>query len=96
MKAVKFDLRTMSADAVVELSKVLANSGAFRIERGVRFSVVGESYKVWQSQNGLFVWVDNSGELHQGYSENKFKKSLLKEFIAVEYKQQNVVSFVPA
>jgi hypothetical protein len=96
MKAVKFNVAAMSAAAVAELSRVLQIKGVYRIEGGKRFALQGASHIVWEAQNGNFVYVSEQGELTQGYSKNVFAKSLHSEFVAVEYKAQNIIAFVPA
>lgn len=96
MKAVKFNVSVMSAAVVVELAKFMQAKGVYRIENGKRFALQGESHKVWNDQNGNYVYVSEQGELTQGYSKHVFNKSLHSEFIAVEYKSQEVIAFIPA
>ena len=78
MKAIKIDVRTLTIGQKKMLAQVLQDQGAFRIERVSKLAVQGESHKVWEAQNGLFVYVSEFNELKQGYSQKVFNESPLQ------------------
>lgn len=84
MQAFKINLDGVTIGQQKFLAETLQSMGAYRIEQGRKLALQGKSHHVWNDQNGRYVYVSESLEVRQGYSQRVFDKNPLTEVSIVD------------